>query len=36
MLEKEKFPQDYFHEVCEDWGLLIRTLIIRMSELEVV
>lgn len=36
MLEKEKFPQDYFPEVCEDWCLLISTLIIRMSESEVM
>ncbi|KAH0507878.1 Type I inositol 1,4,5-trisphosphate 5-phosphatase [Microtus ochrogaster] len=32
MLEKEKFPQDYFPEVCEDWCLLISTLIIRMID----
>lgn len=36
MLEKEKFPQDYFPEVCEEWCLLISTLIMRMSELDVV
>ncbi|GAB1292840.1 Inositol polyphosphate-5-phosphatase A [Apodemus speciosus] len=32
MLEKEKFPQDYFPEVCEDWCLLISTLTIRMID----
>lgn len=36
MLEKEKFPQDYFPEVCEDWRLLSSTLIIRRSESEAV
>lgn len=36
MLEKEKFPQDYFPEVCEDWCLLLSTLIIRMSESEAM
>lgn len=36
MLEKEKFPQDYFPEVCEDGCLLSSTLIIRMSESEAM